>query len=529
MKIIYLSLLTFLQALLLAPAAAQSGERGNASRPNLLLFIVDDMGVLDASVSFLKDAAGNPIRTDLTERYHTPNLEHLTANGLMFTQAYAASVCSPSRVSMMTGMHPVRHGVTQWTHPHTPRDNDNGYRGPLQSPEWRMAGMNETDVPLPRLLREAGYTTIHAGKAHFGCNDHFAGDPRAIGFEVNIAGHGGGGPGSYLGAKSYGAGGMWAVPGLDAYHGSSTHLTEALTLEMKKALAHAVAEERPFFAHMSHYAVHAPFEVDERFRENYPNLNGKNLAFATMVEGMDTSLGELLQQLETLGVAEETLVVFVSDNGSDGPLNQPLRGKKGTRYEGGTRIPLAVAWAKPNPENPMQQRMPVPQGTSVNELVTVWDLFPTLLEAAGADAGPEVDGISLMPYLRGEAVNDRPQTLLTHFPHGHNHSFWSSYRDGDWKIIYDYASGNWELYHLVEDPGETGNRVDEDPARALELAGTMLKELSRLGAGYPRDRSSGTPVLPNLQRLKERASTNGKTVPEISPPKVRLRGTPSTL
>ncbi len=395
------------------PTTLFARESGAPSRPNVLLFLVDDMGTQDTSEPFFFDGEGRPRRTPLNERYRTPNIERLAGQGIKFTQAYACSVCTPTRVSIMTGMNSARHRVTTWTHPDVPQDTGSNQVKQLRAPAWRTAGVDETDITLPRLLQEAGYRTIHCGKAHFGSNGTFGGDPRDLGFDVNIAGHGAGGPGSYHGKHDFSAawrngGTMWDVPGLEAYHGEDIFLTEALTRELKKAITSAVRDEKPFFAYMAHYAVHAPFEVDDRFADNYPELKGKDLAFATMVEGMDRSLGDLLDHLESLGVAEETLVVFYSDNGSAGPLNEPLRGKKGTRYEGGVRVPLIAAWGKVDPAEPLQRTLDIPTGTVENDVVVCEDLFPTVLAVTGIEYEHVIDGRDLTPYLRGIPGTHRP-------------------------------------------------------------------------------------------------------------------------
>ena len=153
-----------------------------------------------------------------------------------------------------------------------------------------------------------------------------------------------------------------AVPHLEKYHGTDTFLTEALTLETKPRLTQAVKDGKPFYLYMAHYAVHAPFHSDPRFAAHYKN-SGKSApaqAFATLIEGMDKSLGDILDHLDELGVAENTLVFFLGDNGSDAPLGHqhavacaaPLRGKKGAHYEGGMRVPFIAAWAKPNRAKP---------------------------------------------------------------------------------------------------------------------------------------------------------------------------------
>lgn len=499
-----------------ATAAAVAAPDPPQARPNILFFLVDDMGCLDTSVPFLYDEEGRPIVTELNRRYRTPHMERLADRGIKFTQAYAYSVCSPARVSLMTGMNAARHRVTTWTHPDTPRHTGNNDIAHLAPPAWRMGGVDASDILLPRLLAETGYRTIHSGKAHFGCNDSFGGDPRNLGFEVNIAGHGAGGLGSYYGAKNFsadwrGGGRMWDVPGLEAYHGRDIFLTEALTQEMGEAIDVAVRDGKPFFAYMSHYAVHAPFEADPRFTANYPDLEGMPLAFATMVEGMDRSLGDLLDRLESLGVAEETLVVFYSDNGSDGPPNLPLRGKKGTRYEGGLRVPLIVAWAHPNPDHPLQKALPIRGGSIEDDVVVCEDLFATVAAVAGVAVSHPVDGRDLRPYLVGTPGTHRPPRHLVHFPHGHNHDHFTTLREGPWKLIYNYGPETWELYHLAEDPSEQQNRVHSDPRRALDLARLCIDRLQAMDAQLPLNAETGLPVQISLTQIE--AALNPSTTP----------------
>lgn len=485
-------------------------------RPNVLFFLVDDMGVADTSVRFLRDAEGEPVDMPLNERYRTPSMERLAAQGRVFGNARAYAVCSPTRTSILTGQTAERLRITTWTHPKQVVDTG-AADGPLRSPDWRMEGLDPTLPTLPGILREAGYRTIHSGKAHFGPDATPAGDPLNVGFDVNIAGYGGGGPGSYWGEKNFSAawrGGShdWDVPGLEKYHGTDTFLTEAITLEMRAAIDEAVAAGKPFFAHMSHYAVHAPFETDARFADNYPGLEGMPLAFATLIEGMDKSLGDLLDHLKAAGVAADTLVVFYSDNGSDGPPNLPLRGKKGTRFEGGLRVPMIVAWAKPDPENPNQQRLPIPPGSWSGVFATPADFLPTLAAVAEVDLpeGLTVDGHNLVPALIGETHPREPE-FLAHFPHGrHNNTFYTSFIKNDWKLIYQYGPGDWQLYHLAKDIGEERDLVEAEPARALEMAQRMILLLEERGAQFPLDAKTGEEVRPDLGALEE-ASAAGES------------------
>lgn len=430
---------------------------------------------------------------------------------MRFTNAYAYTVCTPTRVSLLTGIEAPRLRITTWTHPQESIDTGEVSEGGLQGPQWQFQGLDPDRTTLPRILSAAGYRTIHCGKAHFGPNDTQAGDPTNLGFDINIAGHGAGGPGSYHGKHNYSAawrygGHTWDVPGLEEYHGQDIFLTEALTRELKTAITKSVEEKRTFFAYLAHYAVHAPFEVDSRFAANYPNLEGKDLAFATMVEGMDKSLGDLLAHLEKLGVAEETLIVFYSDNGSDGPPNLPLRGIKGSRFMGGNRVPLIVAWAKPNPENELQQTCPIPANSLEDDIVTPVDLLPTLAYLARVTLPTELelDGHDLTPYLKGMPGTHRPQQLLVHFPHGrHRNHLYTSWTDGDWKLTYEYATRRWHLYDLSRDIGEKTNLVADSPKISQAMAKRLVQELEERQAQYPIDEESGNPVKPNLALLSE--------------------------
>jgi arylsulfatase A-like enzyme len=482
-----------------------------AGHPNILFFLVDDMGTTDTSVHFLHDAEGRDIEAPLNKRYRTPHMEALARQGIKFTNAHAYSVCTPTRAALMSGQEAGRLHITTWTDPKKPIDTGAINKNGISDPKWRMSGLDTALPTLPKLLSAAGYRTIHCGKAHFGPDSTPAGDPKNIGFQVNIAGSGAGGPGSYWGKKNFSAawrkgGHKWDVPGLGKYHGQDIFLTEALTREMSAAIADAVKQKTPFFAYMAHYAVHAPFETDARFAKHYPNLKGKALAFATMVEGMDKSLGDLIATLEKLGVAEDTLVVFYSDNGSDGPLNLPLRGKKGTRFDGGSRVPMIVAWAKPNPANPLQKALPVPRGATSDDLVAPADFLPTLARIAGAGIPKSavIDGHDITPCIRAIPGTHHPQQFLLHFPNGrHNNVLFTTWIDGDWKLIYQYLDKSWQLTNLAYDIGEKKNLVAEKPELALALAKRMIARMDRIKAQYPVEKKTGRPIKPDLSALKE--------------------------
>jgi len=464
-------------------------------RPNILVFLVDDMGMMDTSVPFMADDDGQPEKHPLNELYRTPNMERLAKQGVRFSQFYANSVCSPSRVSIVRGQASARHRVTQFI---SPERNNAGEFGPK---DWQWEGIAPGVVTLPAILRHKGYRTIHSGKAHFGPVGSFGELPQNFGFDVNIAGCAYGQPGSYYGEDHFGFAKKGrerrAVPGLQKYHGQDIHLSEALTLEIKEAIRDAVEDEEPFFAYMSHYAVHTPFQSDGRFAVNYEHLDLKPnaKAFATLIEGMDKSLGDILDELDRLGVAESTLVFFLGDNGSDAPLGDaheiacaaPLRGKKATHYEGGLRVPFIAAWAKRNESSALQQRLGIPANRLSDQVGTVHDIFPTILGVTGIQTKEMVDGMDLSPALVGGKLNRRPEFLM-HFPHQHRSSYFTSYRLGDWKAIYHYheeGAGRYELFNLAEDRSESNNLAERRKGDLRRMMRAMVKALGEVDAQYP--------------------------------------------
>ncbi|MBM4097564.1 MAG: sulfatase [Planctomycetes bacterium] len=499
----------FLSATVLATLAL-AGSAAIAAPPNIVVFLVDDMGIMDTSVPFLTGADGKPERHPLNAFYRTPHMERLAARGIRFNQFSSMSVCSPTRVSLMTGQNAARHRVTNWINP------DSNNRGPKGPPDWNWLGLKPGDVTMPMLLRDAGYKTIHVGKGHFAPRGKPGEDPRAIGFDENVGGASFGAPGSYFGAEGFGltkGNKSHAVPGLDKYHGTETFLTEALTREALARVSSAVGSKKPFFLYFAQYAVHSPFQSDPRFAANYAN-SGKNpraRAFATLVEGMDKSLGDLMDHLEKLGVAENTIIFFLGDNGSDAPLGDyqavassaPLRGGKGSQYEGGTRVPFIASWLKADPANPAQRRWPVPAGAVQRQPAVAHDLFPTVLSIAGAKSPPThvVDGSPLGQMLAGRKDGSHPATFLMHYPHApHRCDYFTTWRDGDWKVIYHYfpgkASGgsHYQLFNLNTDPCEKDDLARNQPGELRRLMKGMVAALEGQHAAYPVD--AGKPLKP---------------------------------
>lgn len=461
-------LLAFLTLILALPVAS-------AARPNIVFFLVDDMGWQDSSVPFHTET------THLNRDYRTPNMERLAADGMKFTNAYACAICSPTRVSLMTGMNAARHKVTCWTL----RKNVSPERKhPVFEPNiWNLNGLQPIGAKvehtieaetLPGLLRKAGYRTIHAGKAHFGAQNTPGANPSNLGFDVNIAGSYMGGPGSYHGDKNFsaswrGGGTIWDVPGLEKYHGQKINLTEAITRESIAAVEMAVSDKMPFYLYLSHYAVHAPFEPDRRFHPNYEKSNWPKhkKVYASMIESMDHSLGDIRATLDRLGVAENTIIVFMSDNGSPGtnPRNLPLRGFKITGWEGGTRVPLIVHW-------PMVTK----PGSKTDTPMIIEDIFPTFLEMTGT-AVPANDGQSFVEILKNPATDRSKRPLFWHYPNFYNQPPYSAVRLGQMKLIYWHTKGALELYDLSQDIGEKNNLAAKNPETTRSLAKLLTKHL----------------------------------------------------
>jgi arylsulfatase A-like enzyme len=508
--------------MLLVFAALCSFARAKTDSPNIVLFLIDDMGIMDTSVPFLTDAEGKPMKYPLNDAYRTPNMERLAEQGIRFNQFCAMSVCSPSRIALMTGQNAARHRTTNWINP----DKDNA--GPHGPDQWNWLGLNKSSITLAKLLKEAGYRTMHVGKGHFGPRESEGADPTNLGFDKNIGGCSIGAPGSYFARQKFGNGTgnkQHGVPHLEQYFDSDLFLTEALTIEAKSLISQSVADKQPFFLYFPHYAVHAPFQADPRFIDHYSNSDRpKNWqAFASLVEGMDKSLGDVLDHLQSLQIADNTLIIFLGDNGSDAPLGHehdvacaaPLRGRKGSHYEGGTRVPFIAAWAKPNPSNPHQVALPIPTGAIQSQQAAVFDLFPTLLSISRLNTPTirpvqvdhHVDGLDLTPLLMGKQDPNRSTTFLMHYPHSpHRSEYFTTYREGDWKVIYHYLPSKqsngerYQLFHLGRDPFEQRDLAKTERGELKRLMHRMVSALKSHHAVYPKDPESGvslTPIVPD--------------------------------
>ena len=471
------------------------------NRPNIILFMVDDMGWQDTSLPFWTE------KTHYNNTFETPNMERLARQGMMFTQAYANSISSPTRCSLITGTNAARHRVTNWTLQKNIKTDQPSEI--LETPNWnyngiaQVPGTNNTYVgtSFVQILKNSGYHTIHCGKAHLGAIDTPGEDPHHWGFEVNVAGHAAGGPASYLGERNYGytkegkPTSLFAIPGLEKYWGTNTFLTEALTQEAIKALDKAKKYNQPFFLYMSHYAIHVPINRDARFFDKYKKkgLSDREAAYAALIEGMDKSLGDLMDWIENNGEADNTIIIFMSDNGGlsnvagarDGELytqNYPLNCGKGSLYEGGIREPMIVYW--PNI---------TPPGSRCDKYLTIEDFYPTILEMAQIkkyQTVQPIDGISFVPLLKQTGDPSKGRSLIWNMPNnwdgsGPGINFNCAIRKGDWKLVYYYSSGKKELFNITKDIGEKQDVSTQHPDIVKRLSKELGQYLRKVDAQRP--------------------------------------------
>ena len=512
-----------LTAAALAPLALAGCTR--EQKPNIVLFLIDDYGWTDSSVEY--DGVQYPYNL----RFHTPNMQRLADAGVMMSNAYACPVSTPTRVCMMTGSNAARLRITNFTslEKDKPSDAIGGAPGSVNpnlsdifaNPEWNhngicpekclrdssVYGLNHTAAvtPLVQLLADAGYFTVHAGKAHWAPAGTPGTNPYNYGFAVNIAGGSNGHPRSYLGQENYGnTKEMWdlaAIQNMTEYYGTEVNLTEALTREALKALEYPVRHGKPFYLYMSHHGTHTPIQQDARFVQKYldAGMNPKEAAYASMVESVDWSLGEVMDWLDARGIAGNTVILFMSDNGGqsvgsakggpDHTQNLPLREGKASVYEGGIRVPMIFHWPG-RTSHRLEGTPAMPE-----------DIFPTLLDIAGVRTWrsvQKVDGISLLPtFLKGAPIR---RDLIFHYPHQWrvedqpDIDFLSAIRRDDWKLVYRMHTGELELYNLKEDIGEKKDVASNNPELVRELSKALSDSLRSWNASMPTVRSTDLPV-----------------------------------
>ena len=495
--------------------AALTSNAQEVSHPNIILFLVDDMGWQDTSVPFY-----NNQQTALNQRFHTPNMERLAQMGVRFTEAYACAISSPTRCSLMSGMNASRHRVTNWTLEKDQKTD--AISSTITLPDWNYngiqpdntAGLINHSTPitsLPQILKDNGYFTIHCGKAHFGARNTPGGDPATMGFDINIGGGPNGAPGSYLGTKNFGEGTHFAVHGLEKYHGQDIFLTEALTREAIANIKRATEMGKPFYLYMSHYAVHSPYDDDKRFSNNYrgrydiqlnDTLNEKEARYAALVEGMDKSLGDLLDYLEeNPETGENTIILFMSDNGGQGlnnvrqgqanrDQNYPARAGKGSAFMGGVHEPMIVYWPGITKG-----------GTQNNQRIMIEDFFPTILDMAGINKYTTIqtiDGISFIDMIKSPELR-RERPIVWHFPNlwgetqniEEGYGAYSAILKDDYHLIYSWETGRNRLYNIQKDIAEQTDLSAQMPEKVQELSQLLTQYLKERKAQRPTLLSSG--------------------------------------
>ncbi len=459
------------------------GCKRRRNRPNFVFILIDDMGWRDAG------CYGSIF-------YETPNIDRLASEGMLFTDAYAASpVCSPTRASILTGKHPARVGITDWIPGMDPKNKK------LIGPQ-DLDHLPLEEVTIAEVLKDAGYATGFFGKWHLGDRGYF---PENQGFDINKGGHWAGQPASYF-YPYKNKRKRWDVPGLEGGR-SGEYLTDRLTDEAIKFIEKN--RNRPFFVYLSHYAVHTPIqskkELEEKYRKKLsmmkresgpdylPEHNSMTKqkqddpAYAGMIQSVDESVGRIMMRLRDLNLEKSTIIIFMSDNGGLTTLPGkwrsptsvvPLRAGKGWLYEGGIREPMIIKW--PGAVKP---------GTICSEPVISMDFYPTILEMAGLPLMPEqhVDGKSLVVLLRQNGSINR-KTLFFHYPHYHGSGGVPSgaVRCGDFKLIEWFEDGSVELYNLREDIGERRNLANKMKSKRDELLRMLHEWRMKLSAGMVR-------------------------------------------
>lgn len=437
------------------------------AKPNILFIYLDDFGWKDTSYMG-------------SDFFETPHIDKLAGEGMIFTNAYSAAAnCAPARACLLSGQYTPRHEIY------------NVGTGPRGKSAFRklehVPGVSTLKPEIKtwaHCLQEAGYRTATMGKWHL------SKDPLPYGFDINIGGtHSGGPPKGYYPPHP-------GVPNL-----GEVPLNEYLTDTLSKRACDFIRENksRNWALYLTHFAVHTPIqakkELLKKYGEKKPGDQHDNIEMATMIQSVDDGVGEIMAELEAQGIRDNTVILFFSDNGGYGPATDmaPLKGYKGTYYEGGIRVPFFVNWPGMVREN---QKNDTP-------IIGV-DLYPTLCEIAGAvlPSDQALDGRSLLPLFRG-AVDDewKNRSLFWHFP-----AYLQSYnridgqrdllfrsrpcsivRRGDWKLHHYFENDEYELYNLREDIGETRNLADSDQERLSELRSALDRWRNQIDAPVPRN------------------------------------------
>lgn len=451
-----IALIAFLAHSCIRPEENESKQQ---EKPNIILFNIDDLGWKDAGYMG-------------SDYYDTPHIDALAKSGMIFTNAYAnAPNCAPSRACLMSGQYTPRHGIYTVGDPARGHDE---IRKLVPIPNKTVLDTNITT--MAEALKNNGYSTIHLGKWHLG-------DSASVtkqGFDYNVAGYHQGGPylGGYYSPFDY--------PNL-AETEEGTYLTDTLTFEAIDFIRNN--RKNPFFMYFAHYAVHVPIEGRKDLIKKYENKKKGTLhnhaEYGAMVESVDISVGKVLDALEKFDLRQNTIIVFISDNGGVAQFTsmKPVRGHKGTIYEGGIRVPLVISWPGM-----------IQTGSKCNFPVIGTDFYPTFLDVTNTpDTEQTLDGVNILPLLKGKGKLNR-DTLFWHFP-----AYLQGYHPGDnmrirpcsavrkvkYKLVEYFENGKLELYDLKNDIGESMNLVDSLPEIAKNLHNILKSWRQKTNAPVP--------------------------------------------
>ena len=436
--------------------SAQISDKASAQRPNIIFILADDLGWAELG------CYGNTFN-------ETPNLDKLAAKGTRFTDAYAsAPVCSPYRAALMTGQYPARVGITDYLRP-----NDENH-------------LSTDHITIAEMLKRAGYTTGIMGKWHLtGYANHGAKEfpPSQHGFdEVIVSENRGIGGGSYFHPYHFNLEIKRRLPGKE-------YLVDRCNLEAIEFIDRNKAG--PFFLYLSHYAVHTRLQGKPELVAKYEKKPGagrgnkarkNNPHLAAQLESIDQGVGMIMNKLDELGLAENTVLIFTSDNGGEDRVtsNAPLRAGKSTLYEGGIREPLIIRWP------PV-----VKPGSICNTPVSNIDFYPTFLQLASlkADQRQRLDGLSILPLLKNPKAKLARNTLYWHYPLKKPHFLGGrstgAIRQGSFKLIEYFDKGTVELYNLADDIAEQHNLAKKLPKKAVELQKRLKSWRRDVGAKIP--------------------------------------------
>jgi len=427
-----------------------------ARKPNFVFFLIDDLGWSDVG------CYGNKFN-------ETPNIDRLAAQGMRFTDAYAACpVCSPTRASIVAGQYPARLGIIDFIPGHwRPFEK-------LTVPINRQQYLPLKSVTLAETLKSAGYTCGAFGKWHLGGKGRL---PDAQGFDTMVVAGGG----RHFGNST--------TPNIHLT--KDDYLAEAITARGVEFIE--ANKNRPFFLYVMHYAVHIPLQARKKLVAKYekktkPPTGVNNPTYAAMIEHVDDSVGSILAKLDELKLADNTVVVFFSDNGGlrqhfrkIGPIvttNAPLRDEKGTLYEGGIREPMIVRWPGR-----------VKAGDTCNQPVTSVDFYPTFLDIAGVKRPGDhvLDGESIVPLLVSSGKLQR-DAIYWHYPVYHHSTPAGAIRQGPWKLIefFDAGPSRCELYNLKDDIGESNDLAAKMPGKVRELQQKLGQWRESVNARLPK-------------------------------------------